>query len=127
VVVTKPGFKTATVEVSLATQEVNRDIVLTGSGTAPGRKVALSLRVVERLKAGDKPVPGAQVVISQKDKRVFQDKTGADGRLAVPLVAGRYTVVVTKPGFKTATVEVSLATQEVNRDIVLTQSPIEKN
>jgi hypothetical protein len=121
--VTAAGYALARTDVTISAGDVSRDIVLT---ELPA-KVALSLRVVERLKAGDKPVPGAQVVIRQNDKRGFQEKTGADGRLAVPLAAGHYTVVVTKPGFESVTVEVSLATQEVNRDIVLTRSPIKKN
>jgi hypothetical protein len=119
VVVTKSGFKTAVVQVNLAAKDVNQDIVLTRAGTAPGKKVSLNLRAVERLKAGDKAVQQARVVISQKDERVTEDTTGPDGRLTVSLGPGLYTVVVTKSGFKTAVVQVNLAAKDVNQDIVL--------
>jgi hypothetical protein len=119
------GYDLARMDVSLAANEVRRDIVLTKRRSST--KLALNLRVMERLKAGDKMVAAAQVVISQKDKHVLENKSGADGRLTVALAPGTYTVVVTRLGFKSATVQVSLSGKDVNQDIVLTRSPLKKD
>jgi Carboxypeptidase regulatory-like domain len=121
VIVSKTGFKPATVQVNVAAQDVKQDVVL--ESIPPTKKVTLNLRVVERVKTLDKTldkaIPGAEIVISQKDKRILADKSGQDGKLAALLPAGSYTVIVSKAGFKPATVQVNLTTKELNQDIVL--------
>jgi hypothetical protein len=68
---------TRIVQVNLAAHDVNQDIVLTRSDPSLN-KVTLDLRVLERLKTGDKVIVGAEIVISQKDKRILADRSGGD-------------------------------------------------
>ena len=88
------------------------------------KKATLNLHVVVRLESGvARPIADAKVIVSQQGKRVRDDKSGQDGRSAVPLPAGSYSVTVTKPGFQTGTVIVDIAAQDVNKDVFLTQAP----
>jgi uncharacterized membrane protein len=122
VAVTKPAYKPAGVKVVVGSQDTNQGVVMFGIVTPP-KKSTLNLRVVEKLKTGDKAIPGAEVVISLNDKRLPGDyKTGNDGKLAVQLLPGEYTVTVNKAGFKSATVKQIIGTQDANRDIVLTRA-----
>src|SRR5262249_30512436 len=75
---TRAGFARARTDVTLAAEDVRRSIVL----TRVSARTSLKLRVVVRLKKGDRTIAGAQVVISQKGKRVGGGKTDDNGRLA---------------------------------------------
>src|SRR5205807_2506941 len=112
-----------TVPVDITAQDVSKDIVLVASESPLAKKATLTLRVVERVKSGDKTIDkaiaGAEIVISQKDKRIRAEKCSQDGKLAAPLPAGIYTVVVTKPGFKSVNIPVYVSGQDAKLDIVL--------
>ena len=121
VTVSKPGFKAVTYTVEVAALDVNKDFLLNSSDTPPTKLATLNVHVVEQLKAGAKAIdlPGAQIVITQKGKMVVSGKSGTDGRYQPALAAGTYQLEVSRVGYQTIRESVTIADQNVPREILL--------
>ncbi len=116
-------------DVTLVKEDVSRIITLTPRVTPLPKQFALDLVVVERPKASLKsvPVPGADITISQPGGTVKSGKTGPAGDFKTTgLAPGSYTVKVSATGYEAASTLVTLANENVRREVVLTRVTVAK-
>ena len=120
--VSKMGYNSAALQVTLTTQDVKQRITMTRreGPKPPAENLALTLRVLEKTRMGMRPIPGADLVISQQGRSIVSGEAGRDGAYVARLPAGNYRVDVSQEGFVSANINVNL-TAETTRDIVLTR------
>jgi hypothetical protein len=121
--VSKTGYSPASVQVSLTNQDVKQRVILERrEGQKPGpENRTLALQVFEKLRMGMKPVPGADIVISLQGRSIASGQAGPDGKYSAKLPTGVYRVDVSEEGFTSTNLNVSLADNDVSREIVLTR------
>jgi hypothetical protein len=131
--VTHVGYTPERREVTLAAGDLPRDVVVVLTKASDAKTAKLHLRVVERVKSGDKtsdrPIVGAEIVVNEIGKRNSfpLPKSGIGGGSSAALPAGSYEVSVTKTGFKPSTMMVDIAAKDVSREIIVVASEIPPN
>lgn len=94
----------------------------------PSTELRLALRVFDAptrprlLRSQPRPIPGANVVVTQRRRRVASGRTDDTGRYSVPLESGRYDVTVTQQGYERTQLSVTLSSRSVSRDVTLRRS-----
>lgn len=120
VAVSKTGYRTSSIQVTLSDQDVQRTVILDAIAK-PAAKPTLHLQVMQRMGMMSKPIPGAEVTIVQNRMQRSSGRSDERGSMIAKLPAGSYNVQVVCKGFQPAQVEVTLTDQDVNRTIFLTK------
>lgn len=94
----------------------------------PPAELRLTLRVFDAparpqlLRPQPRPIPGADVLVTQRRRRIASGRTDNAGRYSVPLEAGTYDVTVTQQGYERTQLSVTLSSRSVSRDVTLRRS-----
>ena len=117
--VTKTEYNPGSAPVTLSDRDGNRQIVLARKDISPTEKPELTVQVFERLRTGLRPLPGADIVVSQHGRRIASGRAGADGRHAFRLPPGAYHVDVSRAGFTRSDIDVTMSDRNLLREVVL--------
>lgn len=96
----------------------------TSTGPIEPSKVAVDLRVIERRLLPNRrsvsiPLSDARVLVQQRTKTFASGTTGRDGTYRALLPPGRYDVKVTRQGYASAAMSLSVSSTAIKRDVVL--------